>query len=109
MRFRGRVAIGKEEKEGKKVPNGKYFLDVPTCRPILPSDMHPDAAATLNTPQTDAKAPTANADLLNALILVKGSKDITEAAFKLAEAKAPHELSLAFQTAMSEGKITFPI
>ena len=109
MRFRCRVAIGKEDKDGKKVPNGKYFLDVPTCRPILQTDMHPEASATLNAPKTDAKPVCDQSDLANALLLAKGAKDNKEAMEKLKVANAPKDIVMALFNAELDGKVTYPI
>ena len=96
MRFRGRVVVGKDD---KKAPNGKYFLDVPTCRPILPSDKN-DGTAT--TPKPDAS-------LANALLLAKGAKTHQEAMDKLQSAGAPKEIVMALFQANLDGKVTFPI
>ena len=95
MRFRGRVVIGKGE---DKKPNGKYFLDVPTVRPLLPQDkgdapVSHDAAATL----------------ANALLLAKGAKTHHEAMDKLQTAGASKELVMAMFQANLDGKITFPL
>jgi hypothetical protein len=99
MRFRARVAIGKG---ADKKPNGKYFLDVPTCRKILASDMHPDAAATL---------PTANASaaLTNALYLAKGAKDFHEAMAMLEKAQASKEVTMALFQANLDSAVRYPI
>ena len=93
MRFRSRVAIGVDD---KKVPNGKYFLDVPTCRPILPSDksdgtVKPDAA------------------LANALLLAKGAKDFNAAMDMLKAAGSSKEVAMALFNANLDGKVTFPV
>lgn len=105
MRFRGRVVIGKDE---NKKPINRYFLDIPTCRPILPSDMHPDAAATLptsNAPKTDEKALS----LANAKLIVKGCANRSEAILKLYEAKVPVEILDAFKAADDAKQIVYPI
>ena len=99
MRFRARVAIGKGQ---DKKPNGKYFIDVPTCRKILASDMHPEAAATL--------PPSDNATMLaNALFLAKGSKDFRAAMAMLENANAPKEIVMALFNANLDDKLKFPI
>jgi hypothetical protein len=96
MRFRGRVVIGRGD---DKKPNGKYFLDVPTVRPLLPQDKG-DAPAT---------SQDASATLANALLLAKGSKTHQEAMDKLQSAGAPKELVMALFQANLDNKITFPI
>jgi hypothetical protein len=103
MRFRARVAIGKGQ---DKKPNGKYFLDVPTCRKILASDMHPEAAATLpsSTPAGDNVAL-----LANALLLCKGAKDFNTAMELLKKANANKEVTMALFQANLDNKVTFPI
>jgi len=104
MRFRGRVVVGRDE---KKLPNGKYFLDVPTCRPLLPSDKHPDAVASAQENAT--KTPTSDATLANALLLAKGSKDFNSAMDALKAQGANKEVAMALFNANLDGKITFPI
>jgi hypothetical protein len=96
MRFRGRVAVGVDD---KKVPNGKYFLDVPTCRPILPSDKN-DGTATASKP---------DASLANALLLCKGASDFNTAMSLLQSAQASKEVTMALFQANLDGKVTFPI
>ena len=93
MRFRGRVAIGKD---AEKKPNAKYFLDIPTCRP-LGSAVAPDNGA--------ASAAT----LSNAKFIAKGAKDYKEAEEKLRSASAPKELLMAIFQAELDGKMTYPI
>jgi hypothetical protein len=95
MRFRGRVQI---DKGADKKPDGKYYLDVPTCRPILASDKF----------QNDS-ASKPDGSLANALLLCKGAKNATEAAFMLAEQKAAFEVTNAFATAERNGAIKYPI
>ena len=92
MRFRGRVAIGKGE---DKKPNAKYFLDIPTCRPL--------GAATKTSA---AKTPRT---LANALFLVKGSKDFGEAEDKLRAAGSDKAMLLALFQANLDGKMNYPI
>ena len=93
MRFRSRVAVGVDD---KKMPNGKYFLDVPTCRPILPSDksdgtVKPDAA------------------LANALLLSHKAKDFQEAMSMLEKAQAPKDVVMALFQANLDNKLQFPL
>jgi hypothetical protein len=95
MRFRGRVAVGVDD---KKVPNGKYFLDIPTCRPILSSDKS-DAGA--------SQKP--DASLANALLLAKGSQTHQEAMDKLQNAGASKEVVMALFQAHLDGKVKYPI
>ena len=91
MRFRSRVAVGVDD---KKVPNGKYFLDVPTCRPILASD------------KSDGKP---DASLANALLLAKGAKDFNTAMDMLKGAGASKEVTMALFQANLDNKISFPM
>lgn len=103
MRFRGRVVIGKD---AEKKPNGRYYLDIPTVRPLLTSDKHPDAvAASASAPQ----APDTSPAFANALFIAKGAKDTGEALQMLKLANAPKEVVLAFFNANLEGTIKFPI
>jgi hypothetical protein len=93
MRFRSRVAVGVDD---KKQPNGKYFLDVPTCRPILPSDKND------GTVKPDAS-------LANALLLAKGAKDFNTAMDMLKAAGSSKEVAMALFNANLDGKVTFPV
>jgi hypothetical protein len=93
MRFRARVVVGKDD---KKVPNGKYFLDVPTCRPILPSD------------KSDGTVKP-DASLANALLLAKGAKDFNSAMDMLKAAGSSKEVAMALFNANLDGKVVFPI
>ncbi len=108
MRFRGRVAIGKDD---KKVPNGKYFLDVPTCRPLLASDKHPDAVASAkeNAAQTPTAVGSPSVLLANAKLVVHGAANMTDALQRLADAKVTDEVIAAFVQANAKGQITYPI
>lgn len=109
MRFRGRVAIGKGQ---DKKPNARYYLDVPTCRPLLQSDTagedfeHAGKDAATQTAK-EALAPAAT--LTNALLLAKGAKTYQEAMDKLQSASAPKDLVMALFQAHLDGKLTFPI
>jgi hypothetical protein len=93
MRFRSRVAVGLDD---KKVPNGKYFLDVPTCRPILPSDKND------GTVKPDAS-------LANALLLSHKAKDFQEAMSMLEKAQAPKDVVMALFQANLDNKLQFPL
>jgi hypothetical protein len=93
MWFRARVAVGVDD---KKMPNGKYFLDVPTCRPILPSDKND------GTVKPDAS-------LANALLLAKGAKDFNSAMDMLKAAGTSKDVAMALFNANLDGKVTFPI
>jgi len=95
MRFRGRVIVKKGE---DKKPNGAYYLDVPTCRPILESDKHPEAIASSGAPS-----------LIDALFLAKGAKDGNEAYHKLTTAGASTALIQVFISASKAGQVTYPI
>jgi hypothetical protein len=109
MRFRSRVAIGKDE---KKVPNGKYFLDVPTCRPLLPSDKHPDAIASAqenNAKQTSKETLSNGAMLANAKLIVVGAANGVDAYQRLLDAKVTAEVIQAFLAADKRGEIKYPI
>jgi hypothetical protein len=104
MRFRGRVQIGKGV---DKKPNATYYLDVPTCRPILASDKY-QSNAPANAPQHDSVG-VSSATLANAYLICRGAKNSAEAAFKLAEARAPVEITNAFATADRNGVVKYPI
>jgi hypothetical protein len=93
MRFRSRVAVGVDD---KKQPNGKYFLDVPTCRPILPSDKNDGTAKP-------------DAALANALLLCKGAKDFNTAMDMLKAAGSSKDVAMALFNANLDGKVTFPV
>lgn len=98
MRFRSRVVV---DRDNNKQPTGKYFLDIPTCRPILASDMHPDATATLSTSSASQKVATV-------LSLAKGAASAGDA-FALAIGKAPQDYIQEFVAADKRGEIKYPI
>lgn len=98
MRFRGRVVIGKDE---KKIPNGNYYLDIPTCRPILQNDMHPEAAATL----TNQDAPQ---KVAKAISFAKGATTAGDA-FALMVGKVPQDFIQEFIAADKRGEIKYPL
>jgi len=108
MRFRGRVVVGRDD---KKLPNGKYFLDVPTCRPLLASDKHPEAVASAkeNGRQTSTAAGPTSALLANAKIIVHGAANVTDALQRLSDAKVQDDVIAAFVQANAKGQITYPI
>lgn len=89
MRFRGRVAIAKD---AEKKPNGKYFIDVPTCRPLLPRDKEDGIRATLADAIAAAKGATSAGD-----------------AFGLLVGKVPNEVIQEFVAADKRGEIKYPI
>lgn len=93
MRFRGRVVLGKGQ---DKKPDGRYYLDVPTCRPLLPSDK-------------DNGATRSDGTLANALLLAKGAKDFNSAMDMLKAAGAAKDVAVALFNANLDGKVTFPI
>jgi len=103
MRFRGRVVIGKD---AEKKPNGRYYLDIPTVRPLLPSDKHPDAVA---ASATASQSPDASPALANALFIAKGAKDIGEALAMLKAANASKDVTLAFFNANLGDAVKYPI
>jgi len=101
MRFRGRVVV-KTGVDKDNQPVVRYYLDVPTCRKLLPSDT---AGEDFNTP-SQLKP---EAYLANAMFIVKGSKDSQEALAKLKTANADKEVTMAFFNADLEGKVKYPI
>ena len=98
MRFLARVAVGKDD---KKVPNGKYYLDVPTCRPLKGTV----APATTMPPKP---APEAS-DLANAKFVCHGCANRADALQRLADANVNASVITAFVKASSAGLITYPI
>ena len=101
MRFRGRVAVGRDSKDKK--PDGKYYIDVPTCRKILQSDFHPEATAHLQG--TSQAGPS----LLNLKLIAKGAVDEKDALVKLAMGGASSDDITAFLVAIKKGEVAFPI
>jgi len=102
MRFRSRVVVKKKvDASGNVVTN--YYLDIPTCRPILQSDKHPDAIA--------ASTETAPSDVLlaTALKITVGCETAMDATNKLFERNAKTEVVQAFLAAHKAGSIKFPI
>jgi len=99
MRFRARVIVDRERDAAKK-PTGKYFLDVPTCRKLLASDIEGSPSAS---------APNQDAILANALFLAKGAKNNSEAMDKLKEAGGDKELAMALFHADLNGLVKYPI
>ena len=100
MRFRSRVVIGKGQ---DKKPNGNYYLDVPTCRPLLPSDKTDGSVQ--SAIESNAKAPL----LGNALLIAHGCANSTDAWQRLVASKCPQDVLQAFLDADKDGKITYPI
>lgn len=100
MRFRARVVV-KKDKEGK--PTGTYYLDVPTCRPLLPSDKAGEDFA------RDTPTAKPDATLDNALLLAKGAKDFNTAMDMLKAAGSSKEVAMALFNANLDGKVTFPV
>jgi hypothetical protein len=105
MRFRGRAVVGTDVVEGKKVPNHKYYIDIPTCRPLLQSDIEAGDVAVPAKPKPDESA----ALLANALFMVKGCKDSKEALDKLRAMNTSKDVTMAFFQADMDGKVTYPI
>lgn len=102
MRFRARVVIGKGQ---DKQPNHTYFLDVPTCRPLLPSDKAGEDFAHEAPQKPDASDGT----LANALLLAKGAVDFNSAMAMLKDAGASKEVVMALFQANLDNKVIFPI
>jgi len=98
MRFRSRVVVGRGE---DKKPNGRYYLDVPTIRPLLASDK--DASVQPPKPSDAQNA------LTNALYLAKGAKTSKDALGMLSDAKADKEVVMAFMHADLDEKIKYPL
>lgn len=85
MRFRSRVVVK---------PDSKYYVDVPTVRKLLPTDINPV--------KTEAER------LANAHIVVKGCVNSQDAFMRLLDAKVDSECISAFVAADKAGKITYP-
>jgi hypothetical protein len=102
MRFRARVVVGVDKTPNGKVPNGHYYLDIPTCRKLLPSDA-------ADTGTTKAKPDDGTNLLANALLLTKGCKDNREAIVKLQDLKVPKDVFMVFFQADLDGKVQYPI
>ena len=100
MRFRGRVVMGKDQ--NKKSVIGKYYLDIPTCRPLLPSDKTDGG-------QTSTEPPSNGALLANAMIIVHGCTNGYDAFQRLTDAKVKPEVVQAFLSADKAGQIKYPI
>ena len=99
MRFRGRVIIGKDQ---NKIPNGNYYLDVPTVRPILVTDLR-------SQPQTSTAMPINGAELANAKIIVHGCATRIDAIRRLSDAKISGSVIAAFISADDAGQIVYPV
>jgi len=110
MRFRARVVVGKD---GDKKPNGKYYLDVPTCRPLgvitktFEQIAKEDASSQTTPPVENTKKPYAV--LGNALFLARGAKNYQEATGMLEKANASKEVMMALLGAHMDEKIKYPI
>ena len=104
MRFRSRVVVVTKLDKDKN-PVTSYYIDIPTCRPILQSDKHPEAVAATTPSQT---APEAS-DLANAKLIVHGCTNRTDALQRLTDAKVSDTIITAFVKASSAGQITYPI
>lgn len=101
MRFRARVVVKKDK---DKKPTGTYYLDVPTCRPLLPSDKTGEDFA-----KDPAPAEKPDATLANAKLIVKGAANFNDALQRLGDAKVSDEIIAAFVQANTKGQITYPI
>lgn len=98
MRFRGRVVVGRG---ADKQPDGRYYLDIPTCRKLLPGDTAGESFG--------AQIQDAPNLLANALLLAKGAKDIHVAMDMLQKAGTTKEVVMALFRADLDGKVTYPI
>lgn len=101
MRFRARVQVGKDE---KKQPNGKYYLDVPTCRPLNTSTT---TAAQPQVQKPDITQPNGNL-LANAMLIVHGCTNAMEATQRLFDAQCKPDVVQAFIAANKAGVIKYP-
>lgn len=106
MRFRSRVVVKKKtDAGGNTIVN--YYLDIPTCRPILQSDKHPEAIAAT---QPTASPATGDSSVLlaNAMLIVHGAADAMSATQRLFDAQVKPEVLQAFLAEHKAGKITYP-
>ncbi len=104
MRFRARVVLGKGQ---DKKPNGNYYLDVPTCRPLLPSDK---AREDFGLTAPDASQTNTNGiSLEKAKQIVVGCVDKDSAYQRLLDAKVQVDIVQAFLAADKAGQIAYPI
>lgn len=104
MRFRARVVVKTKVDKDKNVITS-YYLDVPTVRPLLPSDKAGEDFAK----ETPAQTTTSDGTLANALLLAKGAKDFNSAMDMLKAAGCSKEVAMALFNANLDGKVTFPI
>jgi hypothetical protein len=96
MRFRARVVVGKD---GDKKPNGKYYLDVPTCRPL----------GAITTPDTTPTQTPDNSVLLaNAMLIVHGCQNAMDATQRLFDAQCKPDIVQVFLAANKAGTIKYP-
>jgi hypothetical protein len=108
MRFRSRVVVKTKVDKDKNVITS-YYLDVPTVRPLLPSDKAGEDFAPSEPAQTSTAAPAPSALLANAKLVVHGAANMTDALQRLADAKVTDEVIAAFVQANGKGQITYPI
>jgi hypothetical protein len=94
MRFRARVVVGKD---GDKKPNGKYYLDVPTCRPLG-----------ITMSQTPTETVPNDALLANAMLIVHGCANAMDATQRLFDAQCKPDVVQAFLAANKSGQIIYP-
>ena len=106
MRFRGRVIV-KSDVDKDNLPVVKYYLDIPTCRKLLPSDITGESPVAEST--KPAPPASGQSDILNACLIAKGAKDSHEALQKLRDANASKELTMAFFNADLSNQIKYPI
>lgn len=105
MRFRSRVVVKPETVDG--VTTMRYFMDLPTVRKLLPSDV---AREDFGTTSSDAPQTAASMDsVAKAKIIIVGCADSTTAHQRLLDAKAKPELIQAFLLADKRGEIAYPV
>jgi hypothetical protein len=94
MRFRARVVVGKD---ADKKPNGKYYLDVPTCRPL---------GVTMS--QTSTETMPNDVLLANAMLIVHGCQNAMDATQRLFDAQCKPDVVQAFLAANKAGAVKYP-
>ena len=95
MRFRARIAMGKDQNK-KPVP-GKYYLDVPTCRPLG-----------ITMSQTPTETVPNEALLANAMLIVHGCANAMDATQRLFDAQCKPDVVQAFLAANKSGAVKYP-
>lgn len=100
MRFRGRVVPGKGQDQQT---NPRYYLDVPTCRPLSIAEKHQETVSQAPA-QRDESAIIANIKFI-----IKNCKTKDDAMIELMSAKVPTETMQVFLAAVKDGRISFPV